>query len=234
MNRITVLLVAALVTGMPVAALADWSGEGEFGAVVARGNTDSDNYNGRLSLALETGAWKHSAFIAGLGAASNGETNGERYELGAQSNYNINPTSYWFGSFRYEDDRFSAFEYQSTVAGGYGRTFIDDGTTKLSGELGLGFRRADPLGPESASGDAILRAGFNYDRQLTATTVIANRFLLESGADNTYVENEASVAVSIVENLALKLGLVVRHNTDAPAATDDTDTVTSVSLAYKF
>ena len=216
------------------AALADWTGEGEFGAVVARGNTDSDNYNGRLTLGYETGSWTHTGFIAGLGNASNGETSAERYELGLQSNYAVSPTSYWFGSFRYEDDRFSAFEYQTTLAGGYGRTLIDDGTTTLTGEIGLGYRQSDPLGPESSSGDAILRGGLNYNRQLTQTTVIGNRFLVESGADNTYLENEASIAVSIVENLALKLGLVIRHNTDTPPATEDTDTVTSVTLAYKF
>ena len=58
--------------------------------------------------------------------------------------------------------------------------------------------------------------------------------LLESGSDNTFVQNDAGVQVKMTERLALKAGLLVRHNTDVVAPTKKTDTLTTINLVYGF
>lgn len=226
---------ACLLVFLPVVqAAADWSGDGEFGLVIASGNTDTENINARFSIARETEKWKHEIRLGALGASSAGDTTAERYEFAGQSNYKLTERSYLFGALRYEDDRFSGFEYQGTLTGGYGRIFIDNGVTTLNAEAGLGYRLFEPVDTGDSEGDMVARGLLNYSRLLTETTTFANRFLVEAGADNTFYENETSLAAQVVGALAMKLAFIWRHNSDVPAGTKKTDKLTIVSLVYSF
>jgi putative salt-induced outer membrane protein len=229
------MLAVGLLAMLPaIRAAADWSGQGEFGLVIASGNTETENINARFSIARETEKWKHELRLGALGASSDGDTTAERYEFAAQSNYKLNERSYLFGALRYEDDRFSGFEYQGTLTGGYGRIFIDNGVTTLNAEAGLGYRLFEPVDTGDSEGDIVARGLLNYSRLLTETTTFANRFLVEAGADNTFFENEASLAAQVVGALAMKLAFIWRRNSDVPAGTKKTDKLTTVSLVYSF
>src|SRR3546814_11224640 len=46
------------------------------------------------------------------------------------------------GSARYENDDFSPYDYQAIASAGYGHKFIENERTRLSTEVGPGFRRA--------------------------------------------------------------------------------------------
>lgn len=239
-------LVAALFA-LPVMAAQEgdeetegWSGEGEFGLVVTTGNTETETLNAKLKGAYEQGPWVYKAGLVALSASEDGNTTAERYELSGKSEYHVSDVSYWFGSLRYESDRFSGFDYQGTVAAGYGHTLFDSETSHLDAEIGLGLRRAKPapepdlLEEPDAQSDAIVRGAAGYWWQLTETTRFENDFLVEAGADNTYLENAAGLRVAINSRFAVKLGFSVRHNTDVPESTDKTDTVSTVNLVYSF
>ena len=64
--------------------------------------------------------------------------------------------------------------------------------------------------------------------------MFTNKFLVESGSDNTFLENDTALSVSINDRLALKIGLNIRHNTDVTGLVDDTDTLTTANLVYNF
>jgi putative salt-induced outer membrane protein len=242
--KASLLLVASTLVAMP--ALAEWKGKGEAGIVFARGNSDTDTANVKVEMATEIDRWKHGWGVSALRASNDGDKTAERYEGKWQSDYKFSERDYWWGGLRYEDDRFSGFDYQATATTGYGRKFIDTEKTKLNGEVGLGYRRLSTLDrtigvppaltliPGSTEGDIIARGFLGYENALTDTTKVLNKFTVEAGSDNTFASNELALQVKMSEAFALSLGFGVRYNTDPPAGLKKSDTLTTVNLVYAF
>lgn len=229
---------------------AGWTGTGELGFAASRGNARSENLYAKLALALETAQWKHEAFISALRAKGEVtgdfdgdgtseeryELNANRYELGASSAYKFDARNYVAGSARYENDDFSPYAYQATLAVNYGRTFIESDRTSFSGEIGPGFRRARSVETGRVESGAIMRGELAFSHQLTGNTELFDTLLVESGSDNTFAQNDLGIAVAMNEAFALKAGLQTRHNTDVDesAGVKKTDTLTTLNLAYNF
>ncbi len=253
------LLACALLAAAPLAASAQqapndgsWSGSGELGFALTRGNTKSENLNAKLQFKKEDEIWKHNFYVNAL--RSKGEVNdtyditANRYDVGVSSGYKLDERSYIVGAARYENDDFSTYEYQSIVSLGYGYTAIKNERTELSMEVGPGYRRTqkrpyienvgEPPVPTTidpdADGQAVGRGLISFKHQFTPTTAFENITLVEAGSDNTFVQNDAGLAVSMNSKLALKMGFQVRHNTDVLVGTEKTDKLLTTNLVYKF
>src|SRR5262249_28563792 len=131
-------------------------------------------------------------------------------------------------------DHFSGFTYQASASVGVGYKFYDTDKTKLSGQVGAGYRRIRDDVTSVTSGDVVFVTGVDYSKVLTATTNIVDKFHSESGSDNTLLSNFSGVEVKMSTKLALSVGLDVQHNTKPPAPRKKTDTVTTVNLVYAF
>ena len=233
-----VLLLAA------IPAHAQLTGKGEAGLVISSGNTETETANVKLALAHERDQWKNQFGLAGLYASDEVGTTAQRWEVFGQSDYNFSPKTFWFGAARYEDDRFSGFEYQATISTGLGRKFIDSEKTKFVGTAGVGYKvfetrdAFDDAGVLIEEGDRfddiVFRGTLDYEHQLTDTTSLLDKFIVEAGADNTYYQNDFSVQVKMTDVLALAVGYSVRHNTDPPIGFEKTDTLTTVNLVYEI
>lgn len=253
MNRS--LLTFALALALPTASLhaeeapaEGWTGTGELGLALARGNAKSENLNTKLSFKNEDDQWKHQFSFAALRAK--GETTGDfdgdgvpeerfelnanRYEAGASSALKMNERAYWVGALRYENDDFAPFEHQTTFSLGYGYTAIKSDSTTLSLEAGPGYRRAKSAATGETETDTIIRAQIDFQHQLTENTQLGNLLLVESGSDNTFIQNDLGLKVAMNSKLALKAGVQVRNNSDVAPGTDKTDTLTTVNLVYTF
>ncbi|MBK6597500.1 MAG: DUF481 domain-containing protein [Proteobacteria bacterium] len=238
LNVIGLILVGAAAVAP---AHAEWKGQGQAGIVFARGNTDTDTANVKVEMAKEINSWTHKFGIAALRAATSGDKTAERYEGMWQSDYKISERNYYWGGVRYEDDRFSGFDYQASATTGYGRKFINTDDTKFVGEIGVGYRRLKTLaqiGPpilaSETSGNAILRGFLGYETKLTDTTSLIDKFTVEAGSDNTFMSNVFALQVKMNDAFALSLGFDVRYNTDPPAGLKKSDTLTTVNLVYAF
>jgi putative salt-induced outer membrane protein len=225
-------IAAVLLLAMP--ARADWSGKGELGGVLARGNTDSDTINGNVDMATEMDPWKHQVGFSILRSVNNGVTSANRYELRGESDYRLSDRSYVFGALRYENDKFTDFKYQATAALGYGYKFIDSDATKLDGTIGVGYRKAELRGTGESKNDGIIRGTLAYAHKLTDTTNVTNKFLVEAGSDNTFLQNVLGLEVKMNSALALGLSYAVRHNTDVLPGTNRTDQVLTANLVFGF
>jgi putative salt-induced outer membrane protein len=245
MHASTAICIAAtLFAALP--AHADWSGKGEAGMVIASGNTETETANLKLQLANEVDKWKHQFGAAALYASSDPEgTTAQRWEVSEQSDYNYSPRDFWFGAARYEDDRFSGFNYQATVSAGYGRKFIDTDVTKFTGTAGLGYKFFETqdvldevtgvlLVPGESDSQVVFRGTLDYDHSFTATTSLLDKFIVEAGSDNTFVQNDIALQVKMTDVLALAVGYSVRHNTDPPFGFEKTDTLTTINLVYEI
>lgn len=243
-HRLGVAFATAALLAAP-RALADWTGKGEAGLVMSRGNADSTAANGKLDVAEEQNGWKNALFLAALYARNATFATAQRVEGRYELDRKVSERLYWFGALRGERDLFSGFDYQATASAGLGYKFIDTDRTKLAGTLGVGYRR---LRPEQlikddagqvvqrikgeASGNAVGTAGLNYEFKATATTKIVDKLLVESGSANTSVANDFGVQVSMSDRLALSFGYGIRYNTDPAPGTKRMDQLTTINVVY--
>jgi putative salt-induced outer membrane protein len=237
------LLVATGMAGS-FPAHAQLKAKAEAGVVAARGNTDTDSANAKFEVQREFVAWKHALSLAGVYASDETGATGQRWEARGQTDYKFHAKGFWFGSARFEEDRFSGFEYQSTLGTGLGWRFFDDDDTRLIAQIGAGYKSSrtrlaladdgvTPI-PSELQEEIVGTVSVNFDRALTDTTRVLDKFLLETGDDNTFVQNDLSLEVRIMSSLALALGYSVRYNRAPPPGFRNTDTLTTLNLVYEL
>ena len=229
------------------AAQAQWSGKAELGILSATGNTESKAANAKLDLIHEGSRWRNTVGFAALYSEGAEFSTAERYEAKYQADFKITDRFSWFGALRGEQDRFSAFAYQATVSTGGSYKFIDSPTTQLDASLGAGYRRSQPQ--ELIKNDAgevidrikgepdnepVVTLSSNYQHNFTESTKLTNKFLAESGSDNTAVQNDIALSVNMSKSFALAVGLGVRYNSNPPPLAQTTDTLTTVNLVYSI
>jgi len=234
MNRnvlsVPAMLVLCSISGT---ALADWTAKGELGASFATGNSENESANAALEVKNTLEKWTHTMGFAGNYGSDSSTTTAQRWEVRGQSDYKFTERAYWFGAGRYEDDRFSAYDFQATAATGLGYKFIDTERTKFWVQGGPGYRFAEVRATGESEDGLIFRGDVGFEHQLTATTKVVDRLLVEAGSDNTYVQNDLGLEVTITGALGLRVGYQVRHNTDVDPGIEKTDTLTTVGLLYE-
>jgi len=82
--------------------------------------------------------------------------------------------------------------------------------------------------------EVVARGLINYKFRLTDNTSFEDTFLTEAGSKNTYLQNDAGLAVNMTKKLALKVGFQVRRNSDVLPGIRKTDTLTTTNLVYNF
>lgn len=251
--RQPLLLVAGLLA-IPVVQADDappppvgWTGAGQAGLVLSRGNADTTTANAKLDGTDTFGAWKNIAHLAFLYGESSDFSTAQRLEAAWETDYNFSPKTFVFGAFNGEDDRFDGFAYQAALSSGLGYKFIDSDTTKLTATLGAGYRRLEleTLTKDAdgrvigrvkgdSTSDGVASAGLDYLQQLTKTTKLTDKLLIQAGGQNTAVANDFAVAVNMTNAMALSVGFGLRYNSNPPPGTKSTDELTTVNLVYSF
>lgn len=221
---------------MSVAADAEtvaWKGEVQLGVISTTGNSETEVVKAGASLVNERLRWRHSGAVDFVRSVNQDTTTARRFSLLAKSDYKITQLSYAFGVLTYEDDRFSGYDYQASVAAGYGRKLIAREGLLLEVELGPGARRNEPESGDTQD-EAILRGALNLDWKIGATAGLAELFSVEAGEEITRTKSVTALRSHIAGNLAAKITYTVRHASAAPVGTDETDTEFSVTLVYAF
>jgi putative salt-induced outer membrane protein len=229
---------------LPIQALAQWSAKAEAGVVASRGNSDSDSANAKIQIEREFVRWKHALGLRGLYASDDEVATGQRWEARGQTDYKFHDRGFSFVSARYEEDRFSGFEYQTTYGAGLGWRFFDDPITKLIAQLGVGYKTTQTSDAFAEDGvtfvpggrdeEIVAQSQVEFEHSLTETTKVLDKVLIEYGDDNTFVQNDISLQVKIMSSLALALGYSVRYNTDPPPGFTTTDRLTTINLVYEL
>src|SRR5258708_29987133 len=201
-NRTFAITLLALAPDSAVYADADpqtpqgvLSGTGQVGFLSSHGNSDAESLNANIDVLRYDGPWKNEIYVGGLYGKNSGIVSAERWETRGQSNYSISGDLFAFGGLRYEHDLFDGFQYQASVTGGIGYKLINTNDTKLTAQVGAGYRRLrpetidkDPTGlvisrtPLDATGEAIGTVGGDFSHAFTKTTVFTNKFLIEAGS----------------------------------------------------
>lgn len=220
---------------IPGVALAEgWTGEGELGFTTTSGNTDSETLNAKLSIAKAHEKWTHKASLEALRSSADNITSADSTVLKEKSQYSFAEKSYAFGKLRYEDDKFSGFDYQASLSFGAGSRFIQNDVHTLDLSLGAGYRSSKDTATQETNDEGIITADGIYEYKISATSTFIEAILIESGKDNTHSESETVLKSKINGNLASKISYQVKHNTDVPVGVEKTDKILTVSLVYGF
>jgi putative salt-induced outer membrane protein len=224
-----------------------WTGTAQAGVVLARGTLDTTTANFKLDGTDTFGDWKEIAHLAFLYGESGTVSSAQRLEGSYETDYNFSKKTFVFGSVNGENDRFDGFVYQVALATGIGYKLFDSDATKLAVNAGIGYRRlqTETLAPADANGfvertpgpstsDAIGIAGLDYMQQITTTTKLTDKLLVQSGGLNTSVANDFAVAVNMTRTLALSVGYGMRYNSAPSTGTKSTDQLFTVNVVYNF
>ncbi|GAA6135986.1 DUF481 domain-containing protein [Oceaniserpentilla sp. 4NH20-0058] len=221
------------------------TGEAELGFVSTTGNTETTSVKAKVSVTQDLDNWKNTYLLDTLfkeeevviNGNKQNQTSAERYFASAQGDYKLNEDHsalFVYGS--YEDDRFSGYEYQSSIAAGYADQMFSDETSFLNYNVGPGYFFSEQNDGETTDG-AILRLALDYQLSLSETAkfkqALSSEIAFES-EDNTKTRSETSISASLMGNLSIKASYNIIHNTEVPAGNDDVDTTTSVSVLYIF
>ena len=238
--RILALATAALLAAPAIASAQEnstddrWSGTGELGLAITKGNTDSQTLVGELGAKRTQGPWAYAAGVAFLQGKDDGEENAYRYEAFGSAARDLSAKSYIVGGLRTERDHYASYEYQSVASASYGFRAVDNERTKLTFEIGAGYRWSKLQGLRLHENGAIVRGGMDFKHQINENVAFYDNLLIEAGEDNTFARNDIGVMVKMTDALALKAGVETRHNTDVLPGIKKTDTQSTLNVVYGF
>lgn len=210
-----------------------WAGKAKLGYLATSGNTENSTLNSGFEVGYKAGKWSHLFKAAAINSSENNVTTAEAYDAGWKSERNMSDKDFLFGRLDWRKDRFGGFDTQFSQTVGYGRRLIDTDKHKLSAEAGVGARQSD-LQDGTTESETIFRGGMDYKWSFSENAHFSQGLAVESGSKNTYLESVSAVSAQLVGNLALVASYTVKHNTDVPPLTEETDTYTALSLEYVF
>ena len=224
-----------------------WAIRTVLGYTKTGGNTDNSAGNFLFHGAHVLGDWKLLFGGDALYGSTQGETTAQAWDAFLQANYYFTPRFYWYVGGRYDDDRFSGFAYQAALKSGVGYKFIDTDATKLTAQVGAGYRRLRPeilekddVGavtsrtelPEES--DAIFDAGGAFEHDFNQYTKLLAAVTVQAGSENTLTNAQVALQVRMSDRLALSAGYKLIDNSSPPPGSGRRDTLTTLGLVYEL
>jgi putative salt-induced outer membrane protein len=165
-----------------------WHSEIEFGYVSTTGNSDTANIKGRADVKRESDPWRYQLHADALNASEDDVRSAEKYLLSNKLDYKFSPRNYTFGIVTYEDDTFSGFDWQVTLAAGLGHRLLETDTMTWDVEAGPGYRISkvsDTSTGDEDQREGILRLQTKYSWKVSDNATFEQEASVESGEDNT-------------------------------------------------
>lgn len=213
-----------------------WTGDLELGYVDTSGNTEASTLNSKADVTREKGPWRFTIDYNSLNATANGQRTAEKYFYSNRLAYGFSEHNYAFGYASYEDDRFSGFDYQATVAVGYGRRIIDDKAMQWDAEAGPGYRydKYDNTSSKDHAEDVILRVYTKFLWNFSENAAFLQSLSVETGANNTISKSSTALKTRIIGAFSLKLSYTIKYTDTVPDDKKHADKETAVTVDYSF
>lgn len=236
-----------------------FAGDVEFGWIATSGNTETESLKAKVDIIQDLSSFKNQIVLEGLykkdqvryeeagEEITEEQTTAQKYFVSFQSDLKLDSKHKGiFGFASYEDDRFSGYTYQATIAAGFSDRLIDGERGHLNYSVGPGMSftetedvidENDVLIEGESSSNGILRLSFSAMYQISAnskfTQTLASDLSAQSG-ENSKTKSETAIHANMTNNLALKASYLVKHNTHVPDGKFHADTQTAMTLVYSF
>jgi len=219
--------------------ISTWKGDVQFGYVATSGNTETTNLNGKLNIEKIHKKWIHLFSAAAFSTSDNNQTTAERFKLEYQADRKFTDTKYFFLNTTYEEDKFSGYDYQATLTGGYGQRLYNANKMTFDAEIGAGMRQSE-LDPEPVTGnvveesEAMVRLAAKYLWQIEEKRSVISELTIDAGEETTITNFELGFVTMIAGDLSFKAAYIAKYTSDVPADKENLDTIVSLNLLYAF
>ncbi len=211
----------------------NWTGQGELGAFRSTGNAQNTGVTVGLALTREGINWRHKLNGRADYQESNGATTREQFLVAYEPNLKLNDRLFAYALGQYERDRFQGFSSRYSASGGLGYDVIVEDDMHLSIKAGPAWRRTELIGGGSSSNLAGLAAlDFDWTVAEGITLTQAASALIQSGS-STY-NSDTGAQAKIAGDFSVRVSYSVEHDTNPPAGSVRTDTLSRVTLIYDF
>lgn len=206
----------------------------ELGLLNTEGNTDTSSLNGKFGIKRYGEQWDTTLKLQALKSQEDNVTSKEKYYGEVQFDRNLNDTTYLLAHADQERARFSGFDYQTTLAIGYGYRALDSQDMKLDLEMGPGYRRDKLSETGEIDDEAIARLALSYSWKVGEGTELTQTANTELGNNNSTFESETGLKSQINGSLATKITYKYKYVDQVPEDNNNVDTEFGVTLVYSF
>ncbi len=211
-----------------------WSGEVGVSFISNNGNTDSQNLGVKARAIRDGSVWRNTYKLESLNEETDDVRSAEKYFASAKFDRKLSEIDYLFGLIEHEDDRFSGYDYQTSITAGYGRKLLTSDAHKLEMEVGPGYRRSEIKGDNDVEEEGTLRGALNYDWVITTASSFRQEVSVEAGEESTISKSLSRFKSQLSGSLALVIAYEAKHTSSVPVGTHKFDSTTFVSLDYSF
>jgi len=213
-----------------------WQATAELGGTMTTGNTETSTLKAALDMKHEIANWKNAYFADVLYSEDGEDKTASRWKVGAKGGYVIDETSSMFMLGEHEQDEFSDYDSVSSVAGGYSKRLLKTEQSLLDLDIGPGYKYFD-LQDGTSEKTGILHLGLAYENELSPTSKFTQVLVSDLAFKDdisTLSRSETAITANIMGELAMKLGLTIRHDNNASLDKKSIDTETTITLLYTF
>ncbi len=242
-------LFAASFCSSALAQESPWSGNASIGLVSASGNTQSQSQNAEYGLryGAKEAAWAFLSAGKVLQARSRvvteltdgttteqTQTTAENYRANLRVERRVDKQNYFFANADFIKDLFASVRMTTSQTLGYGRRLLARDDLSLDLELGAGARQEQAQDTRETVSEAIGQLGIRFSTKWGERAELSELISVQYGEENTATDSQTRLKLSIVGSVWAQLGFDLRNNSDTGPDEASTDTVTSVSLLWKF
>lgn len=211
----------------------NWKGEGQLGAFLTTGNSDTSGVSAGLALTKEGVRWRYNFKALADYQKSNGLTSREQFLTAFEPNYKFNDRLFAYGLGQYERDKFQGFSSRYTLSGGLGYRAIADENMTLDVKAGPAWRKTNFIGiPDQSSLAALGAANLAWKLAPNISFTEGATIYIESG--NSTLTSLSAFDLKLAGSLSARLSYQVNHETSPPPGLDKTDTISRVTVVYGF
>lgn len=217
--------------------------DGEFGFLTSSGNTNSTSVKAAFDAEHEMKSWSNRYRFETFyrrntnQQEANKVVSAQRLYANAQMDFKLgDPNKRLFLFGEYDNNRFSAYDYQGAIAAGWAQKTIDTTDYQLRYSLGPGYGFAikhDGHSDQQKHG-LIFRASVEYKQKLSTGAKLRQFISTEANDYATRSRSETSISAKVIGAMAMKLSFIMNYNSGAEDTQDNLDTETSVTLVYQF
>jgi putative salt-induced outer membrane protein len=218
---------------------------GEFGFLLANGNTNTSSVTAKINASQEFNTWSYQIISDLLYSQSEREENGkkinsasaQRIFLSNQIDYKLNhPEERIFVYGEFENNRFSGFRYRAAIAAGWASRLWHDHENEFRYSIGPGyaFSKVEEQNAEDIQEGLIIRAAAEYKRKFSKQATFRQFLSAEVNKNFTNTKSETSLSTKLSGALAMKISLTLNHDSVVSDKDQELNTEAMVTFVYQF
>tara|TARA_R110000868_G_scaffold403301_3_gene680445 strand:+ start:393 stop:1181 length:789 start_codon:yes stop_codon:yes gene_type:complete len=218
---------------------------GEFGFLVANGNTNTSTITAKINTSQELTSWSYQIIGSALYKQSQQQVDGEKSYVAAAQKLFLSgqldhklpePHDRLFIYGEYENNRFSGFRYQAALAAGWTSRLWHNKKSEFKYSVGPGYgiSEVEEANGEEDTKGIIVRAALEYKQKFSDYATFRQFVSTETDQEFYKTKSETSLSTKLDGTLAMKLSFIMNLDTSVAPETEELDTEAAVTLVYQF